>query len=196
MPRPVPACSPPRLAPGSSRSLTPPQRIRPTTVPSPGRTLTRLRKHPHHDHRPPARRLPGPFRSRSAPARPGNNEEADRSENAVLTAYFFHLTAKGHRVLRHRVVTDPALASTDLFDETARELVMACHRSHYRALITAYGVISDCERLFSPARRALLFTTEPGPVAREFLSHHKLIAIWPEGETFVRADPAAETGGA
>ncbi|GAA1237840.1 hypothetical protein [Streptomyces rhizosphaericus] len=128
------------------------------------------------------------------PARPqpgrANDEEADRSENAVLTAYLFHLTAMGHRVLRHRVVTDPALASTDLFDATAGELVMACHRSHYRALITAYGVISDCERLFTPARRALLFTTEPGPVAREFLSHHKITAIWPDGGTFVRANMA------
>ncbi|WP_405749237.1 hypothetical protein OG232_04145 [Streptomyces sp. NBC_01411] len=71
----------------------------------------------------------------SAPARPqpgrANDEEADRSENAVLTAYLFHLTTKGHRVLRHRVVTDPVLASTDLFDATAGEVVMACHRSHY-----------------------------------------------------------------
>ncbi|MGD1220627.1 hypothetical protein AB9Q10_19605 [Streptomyces krungchingensis] len=136
----------------------------------------------------------------SDPARPqpgrANNEEADRSENAVLTAYLFHLTAKGHQVLRHRVVTDPVLASTDLFDATAGEVVMACHHSHYPALIAAYGVISDCARLFSPARRALLFTAEPGLVAKEFLSHHKIIAIWPEGESFVRADPAAETGGA
>ncbi|MER5549796.1 hypothetical protein ABT072_47245 [Streptomyces sp. NPDC002589] len=136
----------------------------------------------------------------SDPARPqpgrDNDEEADRSENAVLTAYLFHLTAKGHRVLRHRVVTDPALASTDLFDATAGEVVMACHRSHYRALIAAYGVISDCARFFSPGRRALLFTAEPGPVAKEFLYHHKIIVIWPEGESFVRADPATETGGA
>ncbi|MFZ3491853.1 hypothetical protein ACODT5_01185 [Streptomyces sp. 5.8] len=72
---------------------------------------------------------------------------------------------------------------------------MACHSSHYRALIRAYGVLSDCERLFSTARRALLFTTEPDPLARQFLSHHELIAIWPEGKTFVRADPAAEKGG-
>lgn len=140
------------------------------------------------------------FLAPSEPARPqpgrANDGEADRSEDAVLTAYLFHLTAKGHRALRHRVVTDPALASTDLFDATAGELVMACHRSHYRALITAYGVISDCERLFSPAHCALLFTMEPGPVAREFLSRHKIVAIWPEGETFVRADPAAEAGGA
>ncbi|MCT9105344.1 hypothetical protein [Streptomyces mirabilis] len=134
------------------------------------------------------------------PARPqpgrANDEEADRSENAVLTAYLFHLTAKGHRVLRHRVVTDPVLASTDLFDATAGEVVMACHRSHYSALIAAHGVISDCARLFSPSRRTLLFTDEPGPVAREFLSHHKIIAIWPEGGSFARVDPAAETGGA
>ncbi|MEV7245171.1 hypothetical protein AB0N92_28570 [Streptomyces sp. NPDC093248] len=136
----------------------------------------------------------------SDPARPqpgrDNDEEADRFEDSVLTAYLFHLTAKGHRVLRHRVVTDPVLASTDLFDATAGEVVMACHRSHYRALIAAYGVISDCARFFSPARRALLFTAEPGSVAKEFLAHHKIIAIWPEGESFVRADPAAETGGA
>ncbi|MFE3166707.1 hypothetical protein [Streptomyces sp. NPDC059224] len=136
----------------------------------------------------------------SDPARPepgrDNDGEADRFEDSVLTAYLFHLTAKGHRVLRHRVVTDPVLASTDLFDATAGEVVMACHRSHYRALIAAYGVISDCARFFSPARRALLFTAEPGSVAKEFLSHHKIIAIWPEGESFVRADPAAETGGA
>ncbi|WND40646.1 hypothetical protein RI578_40870 (plasmid) [Streptomyces sp. BB1-1-1] len=140
------------------------------------------------------------FLAPSVPARPqpgrANDGEADRSEDVVLTAYLFHLTAKGHRVLRHRVVTDPALASTDLFDATAGELVMACHRTHYRALITAYGVISDCERFFSPAHCALLFTMEPGPVAREFLSRYKIVAIWPEGETFVRADPAAEAGGA
>lgn len=136
--------------------------------------------------------------SDSARPQPGraNDEEADRSENAVLTAYLVHLTAKGHRVLRHRVVTDPVLSSTDLFDATAGEVVMACHRPHYRALIAAYGVISDCARLFSPARRALLFTAEPGPVAKEFLSHHKIISIWPEGESFVRADPAAEADGA
>ncbi|MCL3999105.1 hypothetical protein [Streptomyces lavenduligriseus] len=136
----------------------------------------------------------------SDPARPqpgrANDEEADRSENAVLTAYLFHLTAQGHRVLRHRVVTDPVLASTDLFDATAGEVVMACHRSHYHALIAAYGVISDCARFFSPARRALLFTAAPDPAAKKFLSHHKIIAIWPEGESFVRTDPAPETGGA
>ncbi|MGW3973870.1 hypothetical protein ACWEFD_31845 [Streptomyces ardesiacus] len=73
---------------------------------------------------------------------------------------------------------------------------MACHRSHHSALIAAFGVISDCARLFSPSRRALLFTDEPGPVAREFLSHHKIIVIWPEGESFVLATPAAETAGA
>src|SRR5690606_1115502 len=60
----------------------------------------------------------------SDPARPqpgrANDEEADRSENAVLTAYLFHLTAKGHRVLRHRVVADPVLASTDLGAEERR----------------------------------------------------------------------------
>lgn len=136
----------------------------------------------------------------SEPARPqpgrSNDEEADRSENAVLTAYLSHLTAKGHRVLRHRVVTDPVLASTDLFDATAGEVVMASHRSHHPALIAAYGVISDCARFFSPARRALLFTAAPGPAAREFLSYHDIIAIWPEGESFIRADPATETGGA
>ncbi|MFE0774855.1 hypothetical protein [Streptomyces sp. NPDC058861] len=130
------------------------------------------------------------------PARPqpgrDNGEEADRSENAVLTAYLFHLAAKGHRVLRHRILTDPVLASTDLFDATAGEVVMACHRSDYGALTAAYGVISDCVRFFSPAHRALLFTAEPGPVAKEFLSHHKIIAIWPEGESFVRADPKVE----
>ncbi|WP_331729260.1 hypothetical protein OG592_43575 (plasmid) [Streptomyces avidinii] len=140
----------------------------------------------------------------SDPARPQagriNDEEADRSEKAVLTAYLSHLTARGHRVLRHRVlrhrvVTDPDLTSTDLFDATAGEVVMACHRTHYRALVAAYGVISDCERLFSPARRVLLLTAEPGPVAREFLSHHRIIAIWPEGDTFVRVDPAAEGSG-
>ncbi|MFK0154150.1 hypothetical protein ACIQVK_19015 [Streptomyces sp. NPDC090493] len=136
----------------------------------------------------------------SDPARPQpgrvNDEEADRSENAVLTAYLFHLAAKGHRVLRHRVVTDPVLASTDLFDATAGEVVMACHRSHYSALIAVYGVISDCARLFSPSRRALLLTAEPSPFAREFLSHHKIIAIWPERESFARVDPAAEADGA
>lgn len=55
-------------------------------------------------------------------------------------------------------------------------------------------MISDCARLLSPSHRALLFTDDPGPVAREFLSHHKITAIWPEGESFVRANPAAQTG--
>ncbi|WP_138967794.1 hypothetical protein [Streptomyces sp. YIM 121038] len=129
------------------------------------------------------------------PARPqpgrANGAEADRAENAVLTAYLAHLTAKGHHVLRHRVVTYPALASTDLFDRTAGEVVMASHRSDYHALISAHGVLSDCAQHFPSARRALLLTAEPGPAAREFLSHHQIIAIWPEGESFVRAHPAA-----
>ncbi|MCM2430942.1 hypothetical protein [Streptomyces sp. RKAG337] len=130
------------------------------------------------------------------PARPqpgrANDEEADRSEDAVLTAYLAHLTAKEHRVLRHRVVTVPDLASTDLFDATAGELVMACHRTHYLALIAAYGVIIDCERFFPRPRRTLLLTTAPGQATREFLSHHKITAIWPAGGAFVRADPAPE----
>ncbi|GLX22587.1 hypothetical protein [Streptomyces lavendulae] len=134
--------------------------------------------------------------SDAARPQPGrvNDEAADRSESAVLTAYLSHLTSQGHQVKRHRVVTDPALASTDLFDATAHELVMACHRSHYLALIAALGVLSDCARFFGPARRALLLTAEPGPAAREFLSHHEVVAIWPEGESFARADPAAEAG--
>ncbi|MGY4963681.1 hypothetical protein [Streptomyces sp. 900105245] len=134
--------------------------------------------------------------SLSDPSRPqpgrANDEEADRSENAVLTAYLSHLTSQGHQVQRHRVVTDPVLESTDLFDATAHELVMACHRTHYLALISALGVLSDCARFFGPTRRALLLTAVPSPAAREFLSHHGIVAIWPEGESFARADPAAE----
>ncbi|EDY53109.1 hypothetical protein SSCG_05916 [Streptomyces clavuligerus] len=86
--------------------------------------------------------------SDSARPQPGRaaDEDADRLENAVLTAYLAHLEAEGHHVVRHRVVTDPGLASTDLFDATTDELVMACHRTHYRALIAAYGVINDCAR--------------------------------------------------
>ncbi|MFJ9574670.1 hypothetical protein [Streptomyces bacillaris] len=132
----------------------------------------------------------------SDPARPqpgrAADEDADRLENAVLTAYLTRLKAEGHRVLRHRVVTDPELASTDLFDATTDELVMACHRTHYLALIAAYGVISDCARLFPRPRRALLLTTAPGTFVRDFLSHHQIIAIWPENGVFVRAEPAPE----
>ncbi|MFJ4680583.1 hypothetical protein [Kitasatospora sp. NPDC088783] len=130
----------------------------------------------------------------SDPARPqpgrANDEEADRSEEAVLTAYLFHLAARGHRVLRHRVVTEPALASSDLYDATAGELVMACRRFH-QALVTASGVIADCARLFPPGRCALLFTAEPGPASLELLSHHGIVAIWPAGRSFERANPGA-----
>ncbi|MFJ1742462.1 hypothetical protein ACIOG4_27785 [Streptomyces microflavus] len=95
-------------------------------------------------------------------------------------------------MVRHRVVTDPELASSDLFDATAEELVMACHRTHHRALITAYGVIIDCARLFPRPSCALLLTTAPGTFVRDFLRHHQIIAIWPETGAFVRAEPAPE----
>ncbi|MFI6688427.1 hypothetical protein [Streptomyces sp. NPDC050485] len=135
----------------------------------------------------------------SHPARPqpgrANNEEADHSESAVLAAYLSHLAAKGHRVLRHRVVTDPELASTDLFDVTAGELVMACHRTHYLALIAALGVLFDCERFFPQPRRVLLLTATPGEAARDLLSHYKVTAVWPKGDAFVRADPAPGESG-
>ncbi|MFF2378391.1 hypothetical protein ACFVUW_28780 [Streptomyces xiamenensis] len=130
--------------------------------------------------------------SDAARPQPGRiaDEEADRLENAVLTAYLAHLEAEGHHVVRHRVVTDPELASTDLFDATTDELVMACHRTHYRALIAAYGVISDCARLFPRPRRALLLTTAPSKAVKDFLSYHQIIAIWLENGAFVRAESA------
>ncbi|MCG7522843.1 hypothetical protein MHW47_00035 [Streptomyces sp. OfavH-34-F] len=130
------------------------------------------------------------------PARPqpgrAPDEEADRLENTVLSAYLAHLEAEGHRVVRHRVVTAPELASTDLVDATTDELVMAWHRTHYLALIAALGVISDCARLFPRHRRALLLTTAPGTFVQDFLSYHKIIAIWPENGVFVRAEPEPE----
>jgi hypothetical protein len=129
--------------------------------------------------------------SRPQPGRDAD-EEADRLENAVLTAYLAYLAAEGHRVARHRVVTDPQPASTDLFDATAEELVMACHRTHYLALIAAYGVIADCAQLFPRPRRALLLTAAPGTAVRDFLSFHNITAIWPENGTFARAEPTAE----
>ncbi|WP_435060143.1 hypothetical protein [Streptomyces sp. bgisy060] len=132
----------------------------------------------------------------SDPARPQPgrvaDEDADRLESAVLTAYLAHLEAEGHQVVRHRVVTDPELASTDLFDATTDELVVACHRTHYLALIAAYGVVSDCARLFSRPRRAVLLTTAPGTFVRDFLSYHQIIAIWPENDAFARAEPERE----
>jgi len=128
------------------------------------------------------------------PARPQPSDwpadpEADSSESEVLAAYQAHLARSGHVVQRHRVLFRDPMPSTDLFDATANELVMALHRTFYRSRIRALGVLLDCAKSFPGSSNVLLLTTRPGPPVLAFLAWHNITAVWPAGETFERSTP-------
>lgn len=139
----------------------------------------------------------GPFDAfRPQPGRPQTPYTAvwDQAETDVLTAYLFHMAALGRQVVRHRITTSPATASTDLFDTTTGDVILALHPTGHTQLVGALGILTDCYRRFPHGRPALLLTAPPTEAAARFLHQQRLVGLWPSEGTFHRQEPSAATG--
>jgi hypothetical protein len=115
--------------------------------------------------------------------------EAERAEAALVTRYRRHLQQRGHEVTRLRVVPpgEGAPLYSDLWDETARELIEAKGTVTRDAMRLAVGQLLDYGRFADAKTRTVLVPSRPRPDLISYLAEVGIDVVYPEGDVWVRA---------
>jgi hypothetical protein len=114
--------------------------------------------------------------------------ELERREAALVHRYREHLHRHGHQVSRLRVVP-PGEASplySDLWDETALELIEAKGAATRDQLRAAVGQLLDYGRFVDPQRRSVLVPSRPRADLLAYLHTVGVDAIYPDGDDWRR----------
>ena len=118
--------------------------------------------------------------------------DVERREAALVGRYKEHLKSEDHVVSRLRVV--PAGEShpiySDLWDETARELIEAKGSATRDQLRLAVGQLLDYGRFVDAASRAILVPHQPSPDLVAYLLAAQVDVIYPDGDYWVRKSPS------
>jgi hypothetical protein len=115
--------------------------------------------------------------------------ELERREGALVHKYREHLRRQGHQVSRLRVVPpgESYPLYSDLWDETALELIEAKGAVTRDQLRTAVGQLLDYGRFADAERRSVLLPSRPRADLLEYLHTVGVDAIYPDGDDWVRA---------
>jgi hypothetical protein len=115
--------------------------------------------------------------------------ELERREAALVHKYREHLRWQGHQVSRLRVVApgESYPLYSDLWDETALELIEAKGTATRDQLRAAVGQLLDYGRFVDAKRRSVLLPSRPRGDLLEYLHAVGMEAIYPDGDEWVRA---------
>lgn len=114
--------------------------------------------------------------------------EAERRESALVRAYSDYIVSLGHQVVRHQI-NPPGEAKplyTDLYDQTADELIEAKGTVTREGVRMAIGQILDYRRYIAPKRVAVLVPTEPRPDLVDLCRTLAIDIIWPDQAVWMR----------
>lgn len=119
--------------------------------------------------------------------------ERHRREARLQTKYVAYLKELGHTVSRHRIVLPGGGGEmfTDIYDETAEELVEVKANTDRPTIRLALGQILDYARYVEPSACALLVPQKPGGDLIDLLHVSGISAIWASAHGFERQSPAA-----
>ncbi|PZS30695.1 MAG: hypothetical protein DLM61_10155 [Pseudonocardiales bacterium] len=114
--------------------------------------------------------------------------EAERREAALVHRYREHLESLGHTVSRLLVIPpgESRPLYSDLWDETARELVEAKGTVNRDNLRQAVGQLLDYGRFAEAKTHALLVPSRPRPDLVAYLAAAGVTVIYPVGDTWTR----------
>jgi hypothetical protein len=114
--------------------------------------------------------------------------ELERREAALVHQYRAHLHRQGHEVSRLRVVPpgESYPLYSDLWDETARELIEAKGAATRDQLRTAVGQLLDYGRFVNATRRSVLVPSRPRADLLAYLHAVGVDAVYPNGEEWQR----------
>jgi hypothetical protein len=114
--------------------------------------------------------------------------EFERLEAELVNRYRRFLQNQGHVVSRLRVVPagEGAPIYSDLWDETALDLIEAKGNVTRDAIRLAVGQLLDYGRFVEPKRRTVLLPSRPRDDLLNLLSSTDIDAVYPEGDAWVR----------
>ena len=114
--------------------------------------------------------------------------ELERREAALVHRYRAHLHRHGHQVSRLRVIPagESAPLYSDLWDETAQELIEAKGAATRDQLRAAVGQLLDYGRFVNAKRRSVLVPSRPRADLLAYLHAVGVDAIYPNGEEWQR----------
>lgn len=114
--------------------------------------------------------------------------EIERREASLVRRYRDHLVRKGHTVSRLRVVPpgETAPLYSDLWDETASELVEAKGSVTREQLRSAVGQLFDYGRFVDANTRTVLLPSCPRPDLVSYLQTVGVDAVYPDGDSWTR----------
>jgi hypothetical protein len=114
--------------------------------------------------------------------------ELERREAALVHRYRAHLRRHGHQVSRLRVVPpgESYPLYSDLWDETALELIEAKGAATRDQLRAAVGQLLDYGRFVNAERRSVLVPSRPRADLLAYLHAVGVDAIYPNGEEWQR----------
>jgi hypothetical protein len=115
--------------------------------------------------------------------------ELERREAALVHRYREYLHRLGHEVSRLRVLPpgETAPLYCDLWDATTRDLIEAKATVSREYLRTAVGQLLDYGRYANADRMTVLVPSRPRPDLLAYLSSTGIAAVYPDGDTWVRA---------
>jgi hypothetical protein len=115
--------------------------------------------------------------------------EIERREAALVHKYREHLRWHGHQVSRLRVVApgESYPLYSDLWDETALELIEAKGTATRDQLRAAVGQLLDYGRFVDAKRRSVLLPSRPREDLLRYLHAVGVEAIYPNGDEWIRA---------
>ena len=114
--------------------------------------------------------------------------EIERREASLVHRYKQYLQRKGHTVSRLRVVPpgEAAPLYSDLWDETARDLIEAKGNVTREQMRSAVGQLLDYGRFVEANTRTVLLPSCPRPDLLSFLQAAGVEAVYPDGNAWVR----------
>lgn len=114
--------------------------------------------------------------------------EVERAEAVLVHRYRRHLQRQGHKVTRLRVVPpgEGAPLYSDLWDESALELVEAKGNVTRDQMRHAVGQLLDYGRFVEARRRSVLVPTRPRPDLLAYLRSVGIDVIYPDGDGWTR----------
>ncbi len=117
--------------------------------------------------------------------------ERHRREARLQADYVAHLRRLGHTVSRHRIVLPNGEGElvTDIYDETAGELIEVKAGTDRPTIRLALGQILDYARYATPSASALLVPHQPTDELIALLHAFGISVIWPSAEAFERQSP-------
>lgn len=114
--------------------------------------------------------------------------ELERREAALVSRYREHLRRQGHTVIRLRVVPAGEVAPlySDLWDETASELIEAEGGVTREQIRSAVGQLPDYGRFVETKERTVLVPSEPRPDLLAYLRAVDVRVVFPSGTDWIK----------